>query len=292
VDLVLLRSFIAVADAGTITDAAERIHVSQSALSRRLQQLEAELAADLVVRGRHGIELTVAGQQTLLDARAIVARFDRLRADIADQQRLGRGTVRVGGGATVTSFVLPDAIAEFQRRYPGIGFHVKEAGSLDIADAVAAGDLELGLVTLPVPARGLSVSELLVDEIVLVARHDHPLARRKRVTTAELHGHPFVAFEPASAIRDVIDHALRAAGAEIDVVMELRSIPSMLRMVATTGCLAFVSRVSLATERDLRTIDVRGVTVSRSIGLATRQNIPLSTAAAAFADLLRDRLDA
>src|SRR4029450_1566384 len=98
--------------------------------------------------------------------------------------------------------------------------------------------------------------------------------------------------EPASAIRDVIDHALGAAGAEIDVVMELRSIPSMLRMVATTGSLAFVSRVSLATERDLRTIDVRGVTISRTIGLATRQNIPLSTAAATFASLLRDRLHA
>jgi DNA-binding transcriptional LysR family regulator len=291
-DLVLLRSFVAVADAGTITDAAARIHVSQSALSRRLQQLEAELAAELIVRGRHGVELTVAGQQTLLDARAIVARFDRLRADIVDQQQLARGTVRVGGGATVTSFVLPDAIAEFQRRHPGIGFHVKEAGSFDIAAAVADGDLELGLVTLPVPARGLSVTDLLVDDIVLVARRDHALTNRKRVTAADLQGYPFVAFEPASAIRDVIDHALRAAGAEIDVVMELRSIPSMLRMVATTGCLAFVSRVSLATERDLRAIGVRGVTISRTIGLATRQNMPLSTAGAAFAGLLRDRLDA
>lgn len=285
-DLVLLRSLLAVADAGTITEAADRLDISQSALSRRLQQLETELGAVLLARGRHGVALTEMGRQTVAEGRGIVARYDRLRQDISDNLGLRRGTVRVGGGATVTSYVLPPRIAEFQAGHPGIRFSVKEAGSREIAADVSAGDLELGVVTLPVPSRDLDISELFVDEIVLVTRSDHPLVKR-RVTVADLEGQPFVGFESGSAIRQIIDNGLGAAGVQIDVVMELRSIPSMLKMVAMTGSLAFVSQVSLSADPDLRAVPVRGLTISRTMALATGHAVPLSAPAEAFARLLR-----
>src|SRR5579862_2940462 len=176
-DLVLLRSLLAVVDAGTITDAAERINVSQSALSRRLQQLETDLGAPLLVRGRHGIEPTALGRMAVDEGRAIVDRYDRLRESIGLHVDLHEGTVRVGGGATVASFLLPAAIAEFQSHHPGIRFQVKEAGSHEIAADVSAGDLEIGVVTRPVPARDLDIEDLFVDQIVLVARSDHPFTR-------------------------------------------------------------------------------------------------------------------
>jgi DNA-binding transcriptional LysR family regulator len=286
VDLVLLRSLLAIADAGTITDAADRVNISQSALSRRLQQLEADLGAELMVRGRHGVDLTDLGREVVDQARGIVASYDRLRQDITEQLGLVRGTVRVGAGATVTSYVLPQRIADFQSTHPGIRFFVKEAGSREIASEVSAGELEIGIVTVPVPSRDLDIVKLSTDEIVLVARADHDFAQR-RVRVADLQGQPFVAFEEGSAIRQIIDAALRAAGVEIDVEMELRSIPSILRMVATTGYLAFVSRVSLPAEPTLRAIPVRGLTVSCSFGLATRRGIPLSAPAEAFAAMLR-----
>jgi DNA-binding transcriptional LysR family regulator len=287
-DLVLLRSLLAVADAGTITDAADRVAISQSALSRRLQQLEVDLGAVLLVRGRHGVVLTELGRQTVAEGRGIVARYDRLRQNISDNLGLRKGTVRVGGGATVTSYVLPPSIAEFQSGHPGIRFYVKEAGSREIASDVSTGDLELGVVTIPVPPRDLHITELFVDEIVLVSRSDHPFVKR-RVTATDLDGQPFVGFESSSAIRQIIDNALGAAGIHIDVVMELRSIPSILKMVATTGSLAFVSRLSLAAEPDLRAVRVRGLTISRTMGLATRHPMPLSAPAEAFAALLGRR---
>jgi DNA-binding transcriptional LysR family regulator len=286
-DLVLLRSLLAVADAGTITDAADRIGVSQSALSRRLQQLEAELGADLLVRSRHGIELTDPGRQVVEDGRGIVARYDQLRQVVAEHLGLQRGTVRVGGGATVTSFVLPPVIGEFLLAHPGIRFHVKEAGSREIASDVRAGDLELGIVTLPLPTHDLDLSELMVDRVVLVARPDHALAGQARVRPNDLEGQPFVAFEPGSAIRQHIDSALGAAGVHVEVVMELRSIPSILKMVATTGSLAFVSSTSLDAESELRTIAIRGLSISRTLGLVTRRGIHLSPPAEAFAARLR-----
>jgi DNA-binding transcriptional LysR family regulator len=285
-DLVLLRSLLAVADAGTITDAAESIHVSQSALSRRLQQLEADLGATLIARGRHGIELTDVGRLAVEQGRNIVDRYDQLRRNIVDTLGLQRGEVRVGGGATVTSFLLPAAIAEFQSRHPGILFHVKEAGSHEIAVDVSAGSLDLGVVTLPVSVPDLDVTELIRDQIVLVARSDHPLAE-KRASIRDLDGETLVGFEQGTAIRHIIDRSLVAAGVRVDVVMELRSIPSILKMVATTGSLAFVSRLSLAGESGIVPVPIRGLSISRTLGLASRQGAPLPAAAQGFSTILR-----
>ena len=284
-DLMLLRSLMAVADAGSITEAAERINISQSALSRRLQQLESDLGADLLLRGRYGVELTELGRQTVERGRGIVARYDELRVNISEHLELHRGTVRIGGGATVTSFLLPSAIGEFQSRHPGVHFYVKESGSREIASDVAAGDLELGVVTIPVPTRDVETSHLVVDDIVLVARADHELTGGP-IQVRHLEGRPFVSFEPGSAIRQIIDSSLRAAGVQVDVVMELRSIPTILRMVASTGNLAFVSRLSLPGAAGVRPVAVRGLRISRPLGLAKRRGIPLSAPTEMFADLL------
>ena len=147
---------------------------------------------------------------------------------------------------------------------------------------MAAGDLELGVLTLPLPTGDLETEVLGSDEIVLVARSDHPLATRPEVEAEDLADLPFVAFEPGTAIRQRIDAALVEAAVHIDVVMELRSIPTMLRMVSVTGNLAFVSRVSVPTEPGLRTVEVKGLSIVRELALAARKDIPLSAPAEAF----------
>jgi DNA-binding transcriptional LysR family regulator len=251
-DLLLLRSFLTVVDTGAVTEAAVRLKMSQPALSRRLQQLEQQLGASLLARGRKGVELTDIGRLVAAEGRLLVERYDRLREQVAAYQGLEGGTVRIGGGATAVSFVLPAAIAAFQADHPRIRFHLKEAGSREVAEDVAGGRLDLGLVTLPVQARELEVRPLLEDRIVLVARQDHALAKGRRVRAADLSGLTFVGFEAGSAIRQIIDAALREAGVEMNVVMELRSIPAILRMVATTGNLAFVSRLGVADWGEVR----------------------------------------
>jgi len=214
-----------------------------------------------------------------------VSRYGDLRRDIAEHLGLQAGTVRVGGGATVTSFLLPPAIASFHAVHPGIRFYVKEAGSHEIASDVASGAVELGIVTLPLRIREVAIRELMVDRIVLVGRRDHPLAGR-RVTPADLQRQEFIAFEPGSAIRQIIDARLARARIEPDVTMELRSIPSILRMVATTSSVAFVSGLSLAAEPGVHVIPVRGLSISRTLGLAVRDGFPLSAPAGVFAERL------
>jgi DNA-binding transcriptional LysR family regulator len=287
-DLQLLRSLLAIADTGSITEAADRIGLTQPALSRRLQQLESYLGADLLNRGRKGTELTEIGHLVVAEARSLVNRFDHLREQVRAHQGLEGGSVRIGGGATAVSFVLPKAIARFRQAHPEIRFQLKEAGSIEVAGDVISGRLELGLVTLPVQARELQIWPLLTDRIVLVAPCDHPLARLGEIDAGALDGLAFVGFEADTAVRQIIDAALRDAGVEMNVVMELRSIPAILRMVATTGNLAFVSRMGVDTLADVCEIEVRGLNIARELAVIAKRGSSLSPAAQSFSALLRE----
>jgi len=285
-DLNLMRSLIAVADAGAITEAAARLNLTQPALTRRIQLLEAEFNAELLSRSRKGAELTELGKLVEREARVLIDRYDSIKREINSQQSVTGGTIRIGGGATAVSFVLPDAIAEFQRDYPQVHFHVKEASSSDIASDVADGRLELGLVTQPVRTTGLEIQPFIDDRIVLIAAADNPLTRQKRIKVADLDGLNFVGFEGGSAIRQIVDANLREAGIEIEVVMELRSIPAIVRMVATTGSLAFVSALGVRDQTLVREIAVQGLTITRRLGLARRKGHALSPAAGRFHTML------
>ena len=230
-----IKSFISVVEHGAITEASNQLNVTQPALSRRIQQFERQMGADLLVRGRKGVVLTEAGRLVYQECRILMSRFEQLKSDVGRLVNLEGGVIRLGGGATAVSFMLPVAIAGFQKRYPDIHFQLKEAGSAEIAHDVLTGALEVGVVTLPVQSSDLVVTPLGTDRIVLVGRHDHPLVGAGSVSLEEISGHSFVGFEAGSAIRQIIDNTLRDAGVEMNVVMELRSIPAILSMVSTTG---------------------------------------------------------
>ncbi len=243
---------------------------------------EMEFGATLLSRGRNGAKLTPAGHIVADEARLMVERYERMKQQVSRHGAATAGSVRIGGGAPAVSFVLPGAIAEFQTNYPNVHFQVKEASSSDIAEDVADGRLELGLVTLPVRKAGLEIEPLLVDHIVLIAAVGHPLATSRSIDLDVLDGKNFVGFEGGSAIRQIVDENLRQAGLEINVVMELRSIPAILRMVATTKSLAFVSRLGLAGQSLVQEVRVTGLSVTRKLALVQRHGHELTPAAENF----------
>ena len=284
-----MRSLLAVADAGTITGAAERLRVTQPALSRRIHQLEEHFGVELLIRGKKGVSLTPIGELVVPEARILTTRYDNLRAEVAAHSRLEGGTVRIGGGATAVSFLLPGAIAAYQANHPSVRFEVKEAGSREIAESVINGQLELGVVTLPVPVKDLDTYPLIEDEIVPVCGRNHPLVQSATLELGDLSGQGLVGFEAGSAIRQLIDTALHNAGIDMNLVMELRSIPGIARMVATTGNLAFVSRMGVEEDRNVQVLEVQGLDIRRQLAVITRHGVPLSPAAASFSVTLRQR---
>lgn len=282
-DLLLTHSLLSVAREGTIGKAAHRLRISQSALSRRLQQLEGELGAELLTPSGRGVVLTEAGRIAVAEGAALIERYERMKAEVRAHVGLEAGAVRVGGGATAVSYLLPDAMSRFRKAHPKVRFRLEEAGSREVEAAVLTDRVELGIVTLPVASRELEVRPLCVDRIVLVASKDHALAKRKRVSAPDLLGQALIAFQGETAIRSLIDQALRSAGIEMNVVMEVRSIAAMLRLVDSSSSLAFVSELSA---HGRPTIDVRGLMITRELGLVTRRGRAVSPAASTFADAL------
>jgi len=290
-DVLLLRSLVAVADHGGITEAAAALGVSQSALSRRIDQLEEALGAPLLERAGRGVALTAMGQIAAVEGRQLVQRYDRMKARIVEHLRLDAGVVRIGGGATAVGFLLPRAIAAFRKQHPRVVFQVKEAGSREIEAAVLGEELELGIVTLPTRSREVDERPLAQDKIVLVASKDHPLAKQDHVEAQDLNGQNLVGFEAGSAVRWLIDAALREAQVEVNVVMELRSVAAILQMVETTGSLAFVSELSVLPPaapraRNVVPLEVRGLEIQRELALIRKRGRSLSPAAHAFSESL------
>jgi DNA-binding transcriptional LysR family regulator len=231
--------------------------------------------------------LTEAGRIVHDEARDMVDRYGRLRERVRARQSLQEGLVRLGGGATAVSFLVPQAIAQFQKQYPGVRFEVREQGSRDVEEDVTRERIELGIVTLPTHSGEFDVRPLRHDRIVLVAARTHPFALRRRIEARELAGQGLVGFEAGSAIRQLIDSSLRQAGVEMNVQMELRSIAAIVGMVASTQSLAFVSRLGVEGRTGVRIVEVRGLAIKRRLAVISKLGRPLSTAAQAFASMLK-----
>lgn len=280
-ELTPLRYFRALAAAGHMTRAARELGVSQPALSAMLKKLEGEVGARLVERTGRGVELTDAGRLLLDHAELALRAVDAGQRAVRELMGLERGTVRVGGGATGITYLLPPVIKRLRTQHPGLRFYLREAGSEQVAMAVTSGDLDLGIVTLPLPGRGeesLRVVPLVDDELRLIVPPGHRLAEKRGFEWADVAGEPFVGFEAGSAVRDLIDNAARPQTA-LNYVMELRSIEGIKRMVAVGIGLGFVSRFALGPDQGLR---LRGGPLARRLAIVRRGDRGPSPALAAL----------
>jgi DNA-binding transcriptional LysR family regulator len=265
-----------------MTRAAEALGVTQPALSAMLRKLEGEVGAELLHRTGRGVELTDAGRTFLEHAEEALRRVDAGVGAVRELMGLERGSVRVGGGATATTYLLPRAVSGFHRRHPGVRFFVREAGSRATAQAVLSGELDVGIVTMPIDVPGgrdLLITPWVEDELRLIVPPRHRLAGRRSYRWAELSGEDMVGFEAGSAVRGVIDREIALRGIRLDVVMELRSIESIKSMVAAGIGVGLVSRFALAADEGLTCKDGR---IARELALVRRRDRVPGAAAAAF----------
>jgi DNA-binding transcriptional LysR family regulator len=315
VELTPLRYFIAIARAGHMTRAAETLGVTQPALSAALKKLEEQVGAPLLHRTGRGVALTEAGAVFLEHAQDAVGRADAGARAVRELLGLQRGSIRIGGGATATSYLLPRVVSAVRRAHPGLRFFVREAGSNAVAAAVLAGELDLGIVTLPITQGGggggggageLVERALVDDELRLITPAGHRLAEEHRTQSAErrareaggaappgfrwrdLEGESVVGFEAGTAVRAVVDRAAGHAHVALNYVMELRSIESIKRMVAAGIGVGFVSRFALRDEGEDGGggLVCREGRLSRRLAIVRRADRVPSPAAARFEEEL------
>ncbi len=285
-ELTPLRQFIAICEHGHITRAAEALGVTQPALSAMLKKLEGEVDAELLHRTGRGVEPTDAGRAFLEHARGAVRQAEDAVTAVRELVGLEHGSIRVGGGATAVGYVLPRVISRVHKDLPGLRFLIKEGGSGSVAQGVLAGEHDLGIVTEPVTLPGssdLMRVATIGDELRLIVPRGHALEGRRSFRWRDLDGEPVVAFEAGSAVRTLIDSVAGSHGVALDVVMELRSIESIVQMVRAEIGVGFVSRFALEANpkmgAGLRCADAK---LTRELAVVRRRDRIPSHAAAAF----------
>jgi DNA-binding transcriptional LysR family regulator len=227
-----LRAFVAIADAGTFTAAAQRVHITQAAISMQIRQLETELGVKLFVRAPRRVLLTEAGEQLLQRARHILRDHDAALDEVTELAGTQRGRLRIGSAsAVVTTDVLPKLLQEVRRQNAGANVTLVSGTSDALVRQLLDGELDVAFVSLPVEARGIHTERLSQDQLVAVASPRHRLARQKTVSAYTLAGEKLILGERGGNTRRLIDQFFAQAGVSLHVSMELSRQAAIRRMV-------------------------------------------------------------
>ncbi|HEY2970972.1 MAG TPA: LysR family transcriptional regulator [Pyrinomonadaceae bacterium] len=227
-----LRAFIAIAELGTFTAGALRVHVTQAAISMQIRQLENELGAKLFIRAPRRVMLTEAGEQLLQRARQILRDHDAALDEIAELAGAERGRLRIGSAsAMVTTDVLPKLLKEVRNQHPGAEITVASGTSEALVQQILAGELDIAFVSLPVEARGINTERLSQDQLVAIASPRHKFAKQRTISAYTLAGEKLILGERGGNTRRLIDQFFAQAGVDLKVSMELSRQAAIRRMV-------------------------------------------------------------
>ncbi len=269
-DLRQLAALVAVADAGTFSAAATRLHTVQSNVSTHVARLERELGVALVDRSAG--QLTAEGDVAVARARRVQAEVDALVADVASLHDEVAGHVRMGIIGTTGRWMLPPLLAAVAARYPKVRIAILEGNTTSLLPQLLAGALDLAVVNLPVSDPQITVDDLFEEDLVLVAPARHHLASRKKVTLEEVAAHELLLPPPGTSIRVELDRAAEVAGVTLQAQTELDG----LRLIASLAFEGFGAAILPATAvpsasnpawRPIRLAGVNG----RRVGLARRR---------------------
>jgi len=244
-----LRIFVAVAERQHVTRAAEALNLVQSAVSTAIANIEGRHAAKLFHRVGRGIELTEAGRVFLVEARAVLARAEAAELVLADLSGMRRGTLALFASQTIASDWLPRHLVAFRRAYPEIAIRLAVGNTTDAADAVRAGQAELGFVEGALDDPTLASTTIAQDKLVLVVAPNHPFAGATALAPEDLAGADGVLREAGSGTRSAFEAALTEAGlalGQLRVTLELPSNEAVRAAVEAGGGAAVLSETVVA----------------------------------------------
>jgi len=288
VDILGLEAFLAIAQHGRFTKAARALHITQTALTRRLQQFEGALGVRLVERTTRSVALTPLGERFLPQARRLVGELTAALVEIRETGRAERGDVAIACVPTVGIQYLPRVIQEYSERHPSNRIQIYDHASSGVIDAVLRREVEFGITVASAQHPELRTHPLLEDHFVLICRNDHALARRKRLAWRKLAGHPLVFVGSESGNRPLLDAALTNEQPALHVHYEVQRSSTAVGLVEAGVAAAVVPQLAIqpGAYPSLRMVRLVEPVVSRSLVLVTRTGAQLSPAARALFDLL------
>ena len=288
-----LRAFLAVHQLRKLSAAAEKLYVTQSAVSMLIRQLEEGLGTRLFDRTTRSLQPTAAANEMLPVAERILRDVDSLSADFRELAQLQRGRILLAITPTLASFLLPAAIRRFGQAHPGVRVVVDDCAPDQFVSRVIGEHVDFGIGTPERPGAEVETETLMRDHLSLVCARGHPLAASaKPVRWTDLAGHPVITVRPGYGIRPLIDGTAAQAGVALEVVNEVSFLSTALWMTASgMGPSIMPSAFARAAGDDA--LVVRSLTaprVSRDVFVVTKRGRSLSAASRSFIETLRQAM--
>jgi DNA-binding transcriptional LysR family regulator len=288
VTLRQIQAFLAVTELGSFTRAADRLRVSQPALSQLVRELEAQLGMRLIDRTSRRTEVAANAVEFEHAMRGLMLQFSDVVTAATNLASLKDGRLCVAAPPTFSAVVMPPAIAEFKKAYPGVHFELIDTSDA-IEDLVANGLVDLGLGTFSAELDAIDRTVLMRDSLKVFVSLKSPIAKSKAVTWRDLTVRPKIGLTHESGIRRLVDTIFVSNGIEIDYAFTVRSMSTVLSLVASGLGVAVLPSYALALkgERPIKAMPLGDPSVTRDICLIKRRGRSLTPAAKRFSATVR-----
>jgi DNA-binding transcriptional LysR family regulator len=283
-DLNDLQAFRAVVELGSFRKAADAVNISQPALSRRIDKLEAALGVRLFERTTRSVTLTTVGRVFAPSAEQLLDDLDVALLGIRDVASSRLGHVTIACVPSVACYFLPGVIASFHASYPRIRVKLLDGSANEVLGAVISGEADFGVSFMGSQESEVEFKLLLQEKFVAACRRDHPLAKKKRVTWREMYEYDYVSVDKTSGNRLLLDQALAEVTPKAPSVCETRHVTTMLGLVEAGLGVAAVPSMAMPM-RDhpiLTSVPLVEPVVTRRVGIVKRRGRPLAPAAQQF----------
>ena len=284
----------AVARAGSIRKAAEKLHVASTALNRMILELEEQAGTPLFERLPRGVRPTAAGEVLIHAVRRSLSEIRSAESRIEQLRGLVRGTVRLGCAESVATDLIPSAVAQYQTQHPGVQFQVVSGVTNHLAGLLGQDMVELVLVHDPAPGDELHVISRLHQPLCAMVRPDHPLAGRTSLRLAECQQYPVALGDRSFGSRRLIDTVMDRSRLQLQQQIEASTVQLLKEFTRQTGAISFQFQIGTLQEvrrGELVSIPLVDQALSRSeLVLAVRHGRRLPIATLSFIELLVNRL--
>jgi DNA-binding transcriptional LysR family regulator len=280
-----LEIFLAVADLQSFVKASARLCIAQSAVSIAIRKLETELDLKLFNRNNKRVELTDEGEVLRRHAQNIMSQAEQAKLELAEMNDLKRGEVRLGVPAMLASYYFSPYLVDFNTCYPNIKITIIDEGTRLIRQHLEQGEIDMGIISLDEPQEDLASHPIIHEEMLLCLHREHPWAKRRSISFAELEDRPLILYREGYFLREVVNRMCRQYGLEPRISFEVNLVHVMKKLVLSGLGVSFCLNSVLKEEKQLVGIPFKP-RLELNFGIAWKKNNYLSRANKAFINFM------
>ncbi|WED22904.1 LysR family transcriptional regulator [Vibrio sp. JC009] len=285
-----LQHFVAVAEEGTISGASRRLSLAQPAISTSIKKLEASLGAPLFHRKERGVDLTIAGQSFLLQAKQILKLASDAELSIQNLGSLDKGEVEFGAPSMMGSYFFPPILMAFKHQYPGLQLSIVDDGTRNIREMLLNDELELGVIADQYLTPELESGKLIQEEMVVCMAADHPLAEKERIEYSDFLAHELVLFRKGYYHHSLIEKISREENVLPKIAFSSNLLPLIKSVIRQGFAISPMWKVAIQDDDHIVTRRF-AKPFYIDLSLAWRKNRYLSSANQAFRDFVLETVN-